>query len=96
MSKDKYDTYGIATARELSYGMLYKIFADLGVTKIYTKALAPNDNSKNQIYLGGNFSAINLLPIFAWESFTPKSNKKTLKPGVKLIRGSVDFKWVDS
>lgn len=96
MPKDKHDTYEVAAARELSYASLYRVLSDLGVTKIYTKALAGNDNSKNQIYLGGNFSAINIIPIHAWESFTPASNKKTLKPGLKLVRGSVDFRWVDS
>jgi hypothetical protein len=33
-----------------------------GATRIYVKKLAPNDNSKNQIYLGGDFSALNILP----------------------------------
>jgi hypothetical protein len=96
MPKDKHDTYGIAAAKELSYANLYRIFSDLGVSKIYTKALAANDNSKNQIYLGGDFSAINIIPIQSWESFTSSSNKKSLKPGLKLVRGTVNFKWVDA
>lgn len=35
---------------------------DLGATRIYGKKLAPNDNSKNQIYLGGDFSVLNVIP----------------------------------
>ena len=31
-----------------------------GATRIYAKNLAPNDNSKNQVYLGGDFSALTL------------------------------------
>ena len=33
-----------------------------GATRFYAKRLAPNDNSKNQIYLGDDFSALNILP----------------------------------
>jgi MvaI/BcnI restriction endonuclease family len=33
-----------------------------GVIRIYVKLLAPNDNSKNQIYLGGNFTVLNIIP----------------------------------
>lgn len=33
-----------------------------GATRIVAKKLAPNDNSKNQIYLGGDFSALNIIP----------------------------------
>lgn len=32
------------------------------VTRLYVKPLAPNDNSKNQVYLGPDFSALNVLP----------------------------------
>lgn len=41
---------------------LIAIMADKGVSRIYVKHLSPNDNSKNQIYLGGDFSVINNLP----------------------------------
>lgn len=39
------------------------IFADKGCSKIYIKKLSPNDNSKNQVYLGGSFDILNILPI---------------------------------
>jgi hypothetical protein len=35
---------------------------ELGAVRIYAKKLAPNDNSKNQIYLGGDFSVLNVIP----------------------------------
>ena len=35
---------------------------DLGAIKIYAKRLAPQDNSKNQLYLGSNYSALNVIP----------------------------------
>ncbi|RXS95727.1 MvaI/BcnI restriction endonuclease family protein [Silvibacterium dinghuense] len=33
-----------------------------GATQLYLKRLAENDNSKNQVYLGPDFSALNVLP----------------------------------
>lgn len=33
-----------------------------GASRIYAKRLSPNDNSKNQVYLGGGFAALNVLP----------------------------------
>ena len=42
---------------------LKKIFADNGCQRIYVKSLAPNDNSKNQVYLGGSFQVLNTFPI---------------------------------
>lgn len=37
-------------------------YRELGVTRMLVKELAPNDNSKNQIYLGGSLQAANVLP----------------------------------
>ncbi len=33
-----------------------------GATRLFVKKLSPNDNSKNQIYLGGDFEALNIIP----------------------------------
>lgn len=33
-----------------------------GLAAVYAKILAANDNSKNQVYLGGGFGALNILP----------------------------------
>lgn len=38
------------------------LFASLGAVKVLAKNLSPNDNSKNQIYLGGDFSVLNIIP----------------------------------
>lgn len=42
---------------------LKQLFIDNGCSKIYIKKLSPNDNSKNQVYLGGSFEILNILPI---------------------------------
>lgn len=41
---------------------LIKIYSDKGCTNVYVKTLAANDNSKNQVYFGGNFEVLNILP----------------------------------
>ncbi|MCA6245624.1 MAG: hypothetical protein IM671_02750 [Phenylobacterium sp.] len=33
-----------------------------GAVRLYAKVLAPNDNSKNQVFLGSGFTSLNLLP----------------------------------
>jgi len=45
-----------------SLSQLLSTMRDLGASRVYAKKLAPNDNSKNQIYLGGDFSALNVIP----------------------------------
>jgi len=42
---------------------LKSLLRDQGCRKIYVKRLAPNDNSKNQVYLGGSFGLLNIFPV---------------------------------
>lgn len=46
----------------LSLENLLATFRQHGATRLFAKRLSPNDNSKNQIYLGGDFSALGLIP----------------------------------
>ncbi|QOJ27752.1 MAG: MvaI/BcnI restriction endonuclease family protein [Ignavibacteriales bacterium] len=41
---------------------LLSLFRDKGCSKVYVKELSPNDNSKNQVYLGGSYDVLNILP----------------------------------
>lgn len=62
-----------------------------GATRFYVKKLAPNDNSKNQIYLGGDFSALNVIPhgsIRTDESDLAGSKRDRAKAEIR-------FFWVD-
>lgn len=62
-----------------------------GVTRLYAKLLAPNDNSKNQIYLGGDFSALNVIPHGPVEIDTRVlAGSKHDRPKARL-----NFYWVD-
>lgn len=56
-----------------------------GARRLYGKALAPNDNSKNQVYLGGSLAAVNLIP--AREIKADPSNARRLK-------APLDFHWL--
>lgn len=45
-----------------SLGQLLDLMRHHGAHRIYAKHLSPNDNSKNQVYLGGGFAALNVIP----------------------------------
>ncbi len=58
-----------------------------GVVRIIAKRLAPNDNSKNQFYLGDDYKAIQLLPFGALREdnkVAAGSKRARLKAGVEL------------
>ena len=67
---------------------LKSLFIDNGCTKILIKKLSPNDNSKNQVYFGGSFEILNILPI---------SEIKTEEAGdwnKERFKASMDFSWI--
>lgn len=67
---------------------LKAIFKDNGCQKIYVKVLSPNDNSKNQVYLGGSFDILNIFPI---SEITSDSSGDWKRDRFKV---SLDFSWV--
>lgn len=62
-----------------------------GVRQIYAKKLAPNDNSKNQVYLGKDFSALNIIP--HGEIYIDRSRVAGSKQD--RPKASIRFFWVD-
>ena len=68
---------------------LKSLFADNDCTEIYVKSLAPNDNSKNQVYFGGNFEVINILPFTSIETVEAGDWKK------ERFKAKLDFAWLD-
>lgn len=68
---------------------LLKIFADKTCKKIYVKKLAANDNSKNQVYLGGSFDVLNILPFKEIISVDPGNWKRS------RFKTSLNFYWID-
>ena len=67
---------------------LKEIFVDHGCQKIFVKKLSANDNSKNQVYLGGSFDILNDFPIS--EIITDSSGdwKKD------RFKATVNFSWI--
>jgi MvaI/BcnI restriction endonuclease family len=70
---------------------LLNLLCEHGATRIYAKKLAPNDNSKNQIYLGGDFSVLNVIPHGAIYTDTTEMAGSTRD----RAKAAVDFYWVD-
>lgn len=62
------------------------IFSAAGANRIFLKPLAENDNSKQQIYLGGSFDALNELP---FGSVTASVDCK-----VPNFKAKVDLSWL--
>lgn len=62
-----------------------------GVRTLVFKRLAPNDNSKNQIYLGGNYSALQLLPF--GKVYTDESRKDSKRDRFKA---DLPFFWINA
>lgn len=62
-----------------------------GAVRFYAKRLAANDNSKNQVYLGGGFGALNILP------HAPVTSDETVIAGSIRQRDKADvrFFWID-
>lgn len=61
-------------------------FRDLGATRIFFKSLSENDNSKQQVYLGGSFGVLTYFPY----------GEVHAEPGLKdpTFKAPLDFFWV--
>lgn len=62
-------------------------FTQLGAVRAFSKPLAENDNSKQQIYLGGSLDVVQMFPFQRIEA-TPNGKDSTYK-------AKLDFIWVD-
>jgi hypothetical protein len=61
-----------------------------GARRLYVKILAPNDNSKNQPYFGGDFGVLNILPA------GPPVAASTGVHSQSIFKAPLDFSWLDS
>ena len=71
---------------------LQSLFANAGCTKLYAKPLSENDNSKNQVYFGPGFDAVNLFPnegVLADTKVSQPNFKAKLKFGWLQSNGQV-------
>ena len=70
----------------MNFGQLQSMFAHAGCKKLYAKPLAENDNSKNQVYFGPGFQALNLFPN---EGVIPDSSSKN-----PIFKAKLRFSWL--
>lgn len=66
---------------------LKKAFASFDCTQIFIKELSENDNSKNQIYFGPSFAALNIFPNKGIEPAKSNSNA--------IFYAPLDFFWMN-
>lgn len=67
---------------------LKNLFSDKGCNKLYVKILAANDNSKNQVYFGGSFEILNILPI------KKIRNEPAGDWNKERFKATLDFAWL--
>jgi hypothetical protein len=70
----------------MNLSTLKDMFAGTKCVKLYAKSLAPNDNSKNQVYFGGDFDVLNIFPN---KGIKPEPNART-----PMFKASLDFGWL--
>lgn len=68
---------------------LLRRFSELGAVRAFCKPLAENDNSKQQIYLGGNFDVVQMFPFEKVEA-TSKGKNSTYKAKLNFVWVSKD------
>ncbi len=72
---------------ELDRSAIIALFRRAGAVRLYVKRLAPNDNSKNQVYLGGSYAVLNQFPFE--EPMAVPSDK-----GRAVIHARVPLEWL--
>jgi hypothetical protein len=72
----------------MNFSTLKTLFVDKGCSKVYVKILAANDNSKNQVYFGGSFDILNILPI------TEIRNEAVGDWNKERFKASLNFAWL--
>jgi len=72
----------------MNFEELKSIFTANGCREIFVKKLSPNDNSKNQVYLGGSLDLVNIFPVGDIKSVEDNTRKE------KSFRADMNFCWV--
>lgn len=72
-----------------SLSQLRARLVEAGARNLYVKFLAPNDNSKNQVYLGGDFGILNVLPAGTPIATTSGTHKRP------IFQAALALRWMD-
>lgn len=87
-------TYDSQIDKKVNLRTLELIMKDRDVTKIYIKKLSPNDNSKNQPYMGGDLTELAFIPTGSVEPSISLSKKKTKPDADVKFQASLDLEWI--
>jgi len=68
---------------------LKSLFSNNGCKKVYVKTLSANDNSKNQVYIGGNFEVLNIFPL------SEIIGEEAGDWNKERFKAKIDFSWID-
>ena len=77
----------MAAAHFPSLESLFACMSKLGAERVVAKPLSENDNIKQQIYLGGNFESLSLIP---YGTVTEDS-----KPATPNLKAAVAWHWIN-
>jgi hypothetical protein len=65
------------------------LFLKQNCSYVYVKHLSANDNSKNQVYFGGNFESLNIFPISSIKNEAAGEWKK------ERFKAKINFSWIN-
>lgn len=74
----------------MTFDKIKQAFLLHGCKKIYVKELSPNDNSKNQVYLGGSFEVLNIFPITEINADNSGNRSRD------TFKARIDFAWINN
>jgi len=75
--------------------LLKELFVKHDVQRLLFKKLSANDNSKNQIYAGGDFSAVSIFPCKNIRQDRAGELKHTNRTNEEIFKADVDFCWIN-
>jgi len=88
--------YDSHCSAELSIVKLLELFRSLGLSRIIFKRLSPNDNSKNQPYMGGHLTDLGFLPTGDIIN-SPSTSGKTKNPKRQIkYTTSLNYYWLSA
>lgn len=77
----------------IDLGSMSALLRDQGCSEVFLKFLAPNDNSKNQIYAQGDITTFSMLPLQAGR-LERESRSQRSRVTELIYRSQVDWNWV--
>lgn len=92
----KPEIYDSDSSKNLSLVSLVNIFSEKDVSRIYYKSLSPNDNSKNQPYMGGHLTDLGFLPTGEIID-SPSTSRKTKDPKRQIkYTATLNYFWMSA